>query len=123
MAPTSTSTNSTRSTHPGPPPIQLVFTPSYSFRIFPSLCFPLVAPPLAGAKVLSGEVSQGGTAVWRVVRGGVVLWEGPCTSLRQHRAVVEAVEAGLECGVVLGGGQFSAFEAGDRLVCLRRGRA
>ncbi|GIL52293.1 hypothetical protein Vafri_8207, partial [Volvox africanus] len=77
---------------------------------------------IAGVRVVSGEVTHGGEEVWRVVRSGQVVWEGRCTSLRQHRAAVRAVEAGLECGVVLEAGQFSAFEIGDQLICLRRGR-
>ncbi|KAG2485986.1 hypothetical protein HYH03_015309 [Edaphochlamys debaryana] len=76
---------------------------------------------IAGVRVLSGEVAHGPHDVWRVVRGGRVVWEGPCTSLRHHKQLVPSVASGLECGVVLGAGAFSAFEVGDRLVCLRRG--
>ena len=72
-------------------------------------------------RVLSGELAASSADhVWRVVRGGQLVWEGPCTSLRRHKAVVAAVAAGSECGVVLGGGQFSDFQVGDRLVCLQR---
>lgn len=73
-------------------------------------------------RVLSGEVLQAAD-VWRVVRDGAVLWEGPCSSLRHHKAVVQAAAKGTECGVVLGGGAFSDFKVGDRLLCLKRGAA
>lgn len=70
--------------------------------------------------MLTGELRHSGGELWRVIRGDQVLWEGPVTSLRQHRSVVEAVTAGNECGVVLDGGQFSDFQVGDKLLCLRR---
>ncbi|KXZ41962.1 hypothetical protein GPECTOR_233g535 [Gonium pectorale] len=76
---------------------------------------------IAGVRVLSGELTHGSSELWRVLRGDEVLWEGPASSLRQHKQDVGAVAAGGEAGVVLGGGVFSDFQRGDRLVCLRRG--
>ncbi len=49
-----------------------------------------------------------------------VVWEGPASSLRQHKAMVGSVAAGAECGVALANGAFSAFQRGDRLLCLRK---
>ena len=75
----------------------------------------------AGARVLSGHLKQQAD-LWRVIRNGAVVWEGPCSSLRHHKQAVDEVANGSECGVVLGDGAFSAFEVGDRLVCLVQSR-
>ncbi|KAG1675970.1 hypothetical protein FOA52_014214 [Chlamydomonas sp. UWO 241] len=60
-----------------------------------------------------------GAAFYRVVRGGEVVFKGPCTSLKRDRLDVQSVPPGAECGVVLGGGEFASYRAGDVIECVR----
>lgn len=46
--------------------------------------------------------------------------QGPVTSLKRHKADVEEVGAGTECGVVLAEGRLSDFQPGDVLECVER---
>ena len=48
-----------------------------------------------------------------------VVYQGPCTSLKRNKSDTDAVAAGLECGVVLGGGEFCAYQPGDMIECVR----
>ncbi|CAI7884044.1 unnamed protein product [Closterium sp. NIES-53] len=88
-----------------------------------------VAEMIAGCKVTEGKFQRG--AKLRVLRSGEVVYEGLCASLRRERADVDAVNAGVECGVVARG--WGGFRVGDvvqvigereegpRLVSLRGG--
>lgn len=69
---------------------------------------------VAGCKVVEGAVRAG--LRFRVLRGGEVLHEGPCDSLRRHKLAVDSVGRGSECGVVLDG--FQDFRPGDVLQCV-----
>ena len=66
---------------------------------------------VAGCYVKSGIVRR--TSRVRVVRGGIVLWDGGISSLRRIKDEVREVRAGLECGINLAG--FQDFEAEDIL--------
>lgn len=48
-----------------------------------------------------------------MLRGGEVVWQGPCTSMRRRKSEVKTAERGTECGVVLDGGRFDGMRPGD----------
>ncbi|MGB3051319.1 MAG: translation initiation factor IF-2 [Polyangiales bacterium] len=54
---------------------------------------------IAGCMVLEGKINRGGKA--RLVRDGVVVWEGPMGSLRRFKEDIKEVQAGMECGIGL----------------------
>ena len=54
---------------------------------------------MAGCRVTEGSIR--GSSRYRVVRGGEVVHEGACASLKRHKLDVETVGKGTECGVVL----------------------
>ncbi|MCL1875712.1 MAG: translation initiation factor IF-2 [Synergistaceae bacterium] len=66
---------------------------------------------VAGCYVKSGIIRR--TSRVRVVRGGIVLWDGGISSLRRIKDEVREVRAGLECGINLAG--FQDFEEEDIL--------
>ena len=69
---------------------------------------------VAGCRVTEGSITS--SAKYRVLRGGEVVHEGRCTSLRRHKLDVETVGKGTECGLQLEG--FTAMQPGDKLECL-----
>ncbi|CAI5934809.1 unnamed protein product [Closterium sp. NIES-64] len=69
------------------------------------------AEMIAGCKVTEGKFQRG--AKLRVLRSGEVVHEGLCASLRRERVDVDAVNAGVECGVVVRG--WGGFRVGDVL--------
>ena len=66
---------------------------------------------VAGCYVKSGIIRR--TSRARVIRSGVVLWDGGISSLRRIKDEVKEVRAGLECGINLAG--FQDFEEEDIL--------
>ena len=66
---------------------------------------------VAGCMVIEGKVVRGHAA--RLVRDGVVVWEGSLSSLRRFKDDVRDVEKGYECG--LGLENFSDIKEGDTL--------
>ena len=64
---------------------------------------------IAGCMVLEGKINRGARA--RLVRDGVVVWEGPMGSLRR----VKEVQAGMECGIGLQG--FNDIKEHDIIEC------
>ena len=66
---------------------------------------------VAGCYVKSGIVRR--TSRVRVIRGGIVLWDGGISSLRRIKDEAKEVRAGLECGINLTG--FQDFEEQDIL--------
>ncbi|GAX74462.1 hypothetical protein CEUSTIGMA_g1911.t1 [Chlamydomonas eustigma] len=70
-----------------------------------------------GSQGLGGLVKD--AAFYRVVRQDQVIYQGPCTSLKRNKGDVESVAAGLECGVVLGGGEFTGYLPNDVIECIR----
>jgi translation initiation factor IF-2 len=66
---------------------------------------------VAGCYVKSGIVRR--TAKVRVIRGGIVLWDGGISSLRRIKDEAREIRAGLECGINLAG--FQDFEEDDIL--------
>ncbi|CAL5229022.1 g12268 [Coccomyxa viridis] len=69
---------------------------------------------VAGCRVSEGSIRAGAT--YKVLRGGDVVHEGVCASLKRHRLDVERVGKGTECGVLLEG--FAGFQQGDVLQCI-----
>jgi translation initiation factor IF-2 len=69
---------------------------------------------VAGCRVTDGSIR--GALRYRVLRGGEVVHEGRCNSLRRHKLEVDAVGKGTECGVGLLG--FDGFRLGDVLQCV-----
>ena len=71
---------------------------------------------VAGCRVGEGAMKSGMRV--RVVRGGDVIGEGVCNSLRRHKLDVDTVGQGTECGLGVEG--FDTFMAGDVLQCIDR---
>ncbi len=68
---------------------------------------------IAGCMVLEGKILRGARA--RLVRDGVVVWEGPLGSLRRFKEDVKEVQAGMECGIGLQG--FNDVKEADIIEC------
>jgi translation initiation factor IF-2 len=66
---------------------------------------------IAGCHVTQGLVRR--SARVRVVRSGVVIWDGNISTLRHFRDEAREVKAGFDCGIALAG--FQDFEEGDVL--------
>ena len=66
---------------------------------------------IAGSHVTKGLVRRG--AKVRVIRDGVVIWDGRIASLRHVKDEARELKAGMDCGISLEGWQ--DFEAGDVL--------
>ncbi len=69
----------------------------------------------AGCMVQEGEIAASDKA--RLVRDGVVVWEGDLASLRRYKDDVKSVKAGFECGIGLDG--FQDIHVGDQIECYR----
>ena len=68
---------------------------------------------IAGSYVTDGKIDRGQNI--RVVRDGVVLYEGKNSSLRRFKDDVKEVQAGYECGI--GVENFNDIKVGDILEC------
>jgi translation initiation factor IF-2 len=68
---------------------------------------------IAGCHVTDGKIERGQKI--RVVRDGVVLYEGKNSSLRRFKDDVKEVQAGYECGI--GIERFNDIKIGDVLEC------
>ncbi|MGH9383548.1 MAG: translation initiation factor IF-2, partial [Vicinamibacterales bacterium] len=66
---------------------------------------------IAGCAVNDGRISRQGDAKARLVRDGVVVWEGKLASLRRFKDDVSEVKAGFECGIGLQ--NFNDVKVGD----------
>jgi translation initiation factor IF-2 len=66
---------------------------------------------VAGSYVTSGEVARGAKA--RLVRDGVVVYEGRIGSLRRFKEDARTVAAGYECGIGLD--NFQDVKEGDQI--------
>jgi translation initiation factor IF-2 len=69
------------------------------------------AGKIAGCHVLQGLVRR--TSRVRVVRAGIVIWDGHIATLRHFKDETREVKAGFDCGVALAG--FQDFAQGDVL--------
>jgi translation initiation factor IF-2 len=63
--------------------------------------------------VTDGKINRGARA--RLVRDGVVVWDGPIGSLRRFKEDAKEVQAGMECGIGLQG--FNDVKDGDIIEC------
>ena len=68
---------------------------------------------IAGCMVTEGKINRGARA--RLVRDGVVVWEGPMGSLRRFKEDTKEVQAGMECGIGLQG--FNDIKEHDIIEC------
>jgi translation initiation factor IF-2 len=68
---------------------------------------------IAGCYVTDGKIDRGQNI--RVIRDGVVLYEGKNSSLRRFKDDVKEVQAGYECGI--GVENFNDIKVGDVLEC------
>lgn len=66
---------------------------------------------IAGSHVTRGVIKR--TAKVRVIRDGVVIWDGKIASLRHEKDEARELKAGMDCGVSLEG--FQDFKEGDVL--------
>lgn len=89
-------------------------------QVFPLLKNRKEAGKVAGCRVQEGSLQLNPGTVYRVLREGQVVYEGPCSNLRQHKQDVAAVGRNGECGVVLDGGRFGEFLPGDVLQCVQQ---
>ena len=67
----------------------------------------------AGCMVTEGEIHRDDQV--RLVRDGIVVYEGRFASMRRYKDDVKSVKAGYECG--LGLENFQDFHVGDRIEC------
>ena len=65
----------------------------------------------AGCMVVSGKVTR--NARYRLIRDGVVVWDGELNALRRYKDEVKEVAEGYECGITLE--NFQDFKRGDIL--------
>jgi translation initiation factor IF-2 len=68
---------------------------------------------IAGSYVTDGKIDRGQKI--RVIRDGVILYEGKNSSLRRFKDDVKEVQAGYECGI--GVENFNDIKVGDVLEC------
>ena len=66
---------------------------------------------IAGCMVTGGTITRGSSA--RVIRDGVVAWEGEIESIRHLKDEVREIREGFECGIVLK--DFADVHEGDVL--------
>ena len=66
---------------------------------------------IAGSHVTRGVVKR--TAKVRVIRDGIVIWDGKIASLRHEKDEARELKAGMDCGISLDG--YQDFEPGDIL--------
>ena len=66
---------------------------------------------MAGCFVLEGKIARSHTI--RLLRDGIIVWEGRLGSLRRFKDDVREVEKGYECGMNLDG--FNDIKVGDQL--------
>lgn len=69
------------------------------------------AGKIAGSYVLEGVIRR--NARVRLIRGGIVLWDGSLSNLRRFKDDAKEVAAGYECGISLS--NYQDFEEGDVL--------
>jgi len=68
---------------------------------------------IAGCYVMGGTVKR--NSKFRLVRNGVVVWEGQLSSLKHFKEDRREVAAGYECGIGLEG--YSDLKPGDTIEC------
>jgi translation initiation factor IF-2 len=66
---------------------------------------------IAGCQVSDGRITRQGDAKARLIRDGVVVWEGKLASLRRFKDDVSEVKSGFECGIGLQ--NFNDVKVGD----------
>ncbi len=66
---------------------------------------------IAGCMVSDGTITRKGDAQVRLLRDGLVVWEGKLASLRRFKDDVSEVKAGFECGIGLQG--YNDIKVGD----------
>ncbi|MBN1295579.1 translation initiation factor IF-2 [bacterium] len=68
---------------------------------------------IAGCYVTNGKILRSGSM--RLIRDGIVVWEGKIAALRRFKDDAREVAQGFECGISLDG--FSDLKSGDYLEC------
>lgn len=68
---------------------------------------------IAGSYVLDGLIKNG--AKVRLIRDGVILYDGTIQSIQREKDSVKEVKKGFECGITLD--NFSDIKVGDILEC------
>lgn len=89
-------------------------------QVFPLLKQRKEVGRVAGCRVQEGSLQVNPSVIYRVIRDGEVVYEGPCTSLRQQKQDVTAVGKSNECGVVLDEGKFGGYQTGDVVQCVQQ---
>jgi translation initiation factor IF-2 len=72
---------------------------------------------VAGCMVTEGKIVRESDALFRVHRGGKILFDGKISSLRRAKEDVTEVRAGFECGIALAG--FEGHQSGDIIECYK----
>ncbi len=70
---------------------------------------------VAGSRIMEGEIVANGRI--RLVRDGVIVYDGKIASLKRYKDFVHSAPAGTECGIGLE--RFDDVKAGDVLECYR----
>ena len=70
---------------------------------------------VAGSKVLNGEINQDSNA--RIIRDGIIIFNGKVGSIFREKNQVKQVNAGLECGISLK--DFNDFQIKDIIEAYR----
>jgi translation initiation factor IF-2 len=66
---------------------------------------------IAGCMVTAGRITRSGDTQARLMRGGVMVWQGKLASLRRFKDDVSEVKLGTECGIGLD--RFNDVQVGD----------
>ncbi len=66
---------------------------------------------IAGCYIIAGKIKRNATA--RLVRNGVVLWEGEISSLKHFKEDRREMVAGFECGIGLA--RYNDIKVGDTI--------
>ncbi|XP_001600208.1 translation initiation factor IF-2, mitochondrial [Nasonia vitripennis] len=71
---------------------------------------------VAGCRCTKGSFKK--SALFKVIRNGVVIYNGKSSSIRHLKEEVENVKTNMECGIKLDGAQVE-FKQGDEIICYK----